>query len=294
MSSKRLVLGFLLTVASLEAAELPLDWSSAGTKIALSGTAPNPGGYTDYFFEILSADGSIRKTTLRSKPLTLEKAWLGPTGKLVALGRSGTQAAHLLIEESGQQANVWIRAWRNELSPSGRFLALEKFQAAHGFELPDAVTIYDLAKTPEENSLTDEPRSEYFEPRDCTGRIVYPEANAFRRTCQFESLDFNRRLSSPFLWSRGTDRETLFFLAQEENQLFLIRTTLPTPDAPAVLWRQLIDLEGMYHPEPNNDLNFKNGLKFFADKLSWTPEGRIQVELDPVYGFGSSFVLSPD
>jgi hypothetical protein len=283
----------LFLLSAFAAADQPVEtqWSSGAARIQLLET--RQGEWAEYIFEIREDGAPTRRSALKSKPLTIDRAWLGPVGQLLVVGRSGSQAVHLLIGQPGSDGNEWIRTWRNALSPSGRLYALQAFVPAHGEELPDSVTIYDLGKSPAENSLTDEKVPAYFWPRDCTGRLVYPEKNAFAKSCKIEPGEKIRRLVSPFLWKKDESAEYLYFLTLEENELYLIRTSLPEEKAPVVVWRQAIDLRGRYQPDPNNDLNFKNGVKFWADRLSWTPDGKILVELDPIYGFGSSFELDP-
>jgi hypothetical protein len=283
----------LFLLSAFAAADQPAEtqWSSGAARIQLLET--RQGEWAEYIFEIREDGAPTRRSALKSKPLTIDRAWLGPVGQFLVVGRSGSQAVHLLIGQPGSDGNEWIRTWRNAISPSGRLYALQTFVPAHGEELPDSVTIYDLGKSPEENSLTDEKVPAYFWPRDCTGRLVYPEKNAFAKSCKIEPGEKIRRLVSPFLWKKDEIAEYLYFLTMEENELYLIRTSLPDAKAPVVVWRQAIDLRSRYSPDPNNDLNFKKGVKFWADRLSWTPDGKILVELDPIYGFGSSFELDP-
>lgn len=283
----------LLTLALLaeEPATATPHWTSGDTTIELIGT--RQADDFEYLFELRTAQGEPAKRMLHAKELTLEKAWIGPDDKLLVQGRSNLRATHLLIGRPGQDGNDWIITWKLALSPSGNLLALQRFVPAHGPVPSDLVTIYDLRTSAAANDFSNTGPVEGL-PWECIGRIVYGESAAFRRSCAPDMTSKDRRLVSPFLWSQKGDREKLFFLVQEEDQVFLIRTQLPTPEDPVVLWRQQVDLRGRYHPDPGNDLNFKNGLKFLADALTWTPEGKITAELDPIYGFGSSFEIEPE
>lgn len=287
-----------IVLALLATAQIPAEvpattsWAAKGAAIRL--VQQDGENLVNYVFEVQAEGRQRRQKTMMAKQLTLEKAWLGPDGQLIVLGRAGSRASHLMLEVPGEAQNLWFRAWRNEVSPSGKFLALERLHPAHGGDGPDLVTIYDLTRSLEANLQEGQIREQTFGPLDCVGRVVFPEEPTFRRICEPGPNDVVRMLASPFLWRQKGDVEQLFFLVLEANTVFLIRTSLPTPTEPVVIWRQEIDLRGRYQPEPHNDYNFKPALKVYFDKLSWAASGRILVELDPIYGFGSSFEIEAD
>lgn len=283
----------LLFTAQLDAARPEISaWSAEGVAIRL--VEKSEDALVNYVFEVRVEGKAPVFKKMRAKNLKLEDAWLGPAGNLIVRGRASSQATHLMIEARGEAENLWLRAWRNEVSPSGKFLALERLHAAHGGDGPDLVTIYDLTHTLATNLRYGGMTPETAGPVDCVGRVVYPEKASFNCICEPGPNDVMRMLVSPFLWRQKGDAEELFFLALETNTLFLIRTSLPAPANPVVIWRQEVDLRGRYQPKPNEDFQFKPGVKVWADKLSWTEAGKIRVELDPGYGFGPSFELEPD
>ena len=294
MNTPALLFFLALSLPPYQEPPEPTKWASAdGSTIELihrtgyDATPPNT-----YLFEIRKEGQEPQRSLFHSRDLRLDRAWINPIGKLIVIGKSGRQASHLLIGDPGRDGNEWIMTWLEAPSPSGKFFALKRFLPRYGHDLPDVVTIYDLRESAAANRPVDQPAEQEFE--ECAGRVVYPERNAFGRTCQWDPNDPKRDIVSPFLWRQSGELEQLFFLAQEANTVFLIRTSLPAPTEPVVIWRQELDLRGRYHPEPHNDYNFKPALKVYFDKLSWSTTGRILIELDPIYGFGSSFEIAAD
>ena len=227
--------------------------------------------------------------------MVVDKAWIGYDGNLVLTGTTSTRAPHVLIGKADSPTNEWIRSWNYAFSPSGRYLAYQAFTPRTGGPPTpwSVVLIYDLEKSREEN-LPPGTSAIPDWPRDCTGRPVFPETNVFRDNCERGNqpdLEFN--VHSSFLWS--PDERRVYFLARENQDLLLVRVNLPwTRGAPLPVWRQKLDMEHFHVTEAGYVYDSKRVSRIWADQLSWTTAGRIRVDLDPDYGFGSSFEIEAD
>ena len=232
---------------------------------------------------------------LRGYDMAVDKAWIGYDGNLVLTGTTSTRAPHVLMGKADSPTNEWIRSWNYAFSPSGRYLAYQAFTPRTGGPPTpwSVVLIYDLEKSREENLPPDTSVIPDW-PRDCTGRPVFPETNVFRDNCERGNepdLEFN--VHSTFLWS--PDERRVYFLARENQDLLLVRVNLPwTRGATLPVWRQKLDMEHFHVTEAGYVYDPKRVSRIWADQLSWTTAGRIRVDLDPDYGFGSSFEIEAD
>lgn len=153
---------------------------------------------------------------------TVDRVSLYGLDRVLVIGRTSNAELLTVVSRSAAAVEDEFLAYDASVSPSGRYVAFERFWQPHGPDVAPVVMIYDLAATAQANRVV---KGSGFDSLKYAGRLLFPpnRVRAGDYEEQPRASSSPRRITNLF-WLDG---ETLCFIAYTTgaSQLVVVRGT---------------------------------------------------------------------